>query len=496
DAPAAEAEAVATAADPIAAGAEADPSDDDDADEQPAPASEGPPRRWWPRLKAIAAAPDPADPPPFDAPAIVERLARWIDEAARWPVHDFLDALLAQVDAFSRYPAAVEPAQREVAHANLCAMLGLALDVDAGRFPSLARFLRRLRGFDTLDDREGPSEGRGDAVDAIRLMTIHASKGLEAEIVVLADAHHGGRAEGLRLHVDWSPERPRPTHLSFVLDKALVGRARSESFERDAELREREDRNLLYVAITRAKAGVIVSGIQSRNAPKESWYTYLDGVSAPPGVDAAPAADAATPDAAGPASDEFELRLLHLPRLDVGERRAPGADERDERGEPASLLATELGHAMHRALELLPDGHDEPTVLAALHAFALDGAQRRRALERARAVLALPALAPAFDRAAPAACEAEILDDAGEPRRIDRLVRVGDALWIVDYKWSVDDGRRAEYLAQLAEYRDLVSRLRPAPFGAPGPVVTLLVDAATGRVERDPDAIAGRTAAD
>ncbi|RPH45628.1 MAG: hypothetical protein EHM87_05695, partial [Burkholderiales bacterium] len=94
------------------------------------------PRGWWARLRRIAAEPDPADPAPFDAAALVALLADWIDAAARLPVHDFLDAALARVDAFAAYPMAVEPAQRDVAHANLCAMLGLALDVDAGRYPS------------------------------------------------------------------------------------------------------------------------------------------------------------------------------------------------------------------------------------------------------------------------------------------------------------------------------------------------------------------------
>jgi hypothetical protein len=70
----------------------------------------------------------------------------------------------------------------------------------------------------------------------------------------------------------------------------------------------------------------------------------------------------------------------------------------------AGLLATELGHALHRALELLPAGADDDTVLAALHAFEIDDTQRRAALARARGVMALAPLAPAFERAAPAAC--------------------------------------------------------------------------------------------
>ena len=419
------------------------------------------------------------------------RLSGWIDAAARLPVHDFLDAALAQADAFARYPAAVAPAQREVAYANLCAMLGLALDVDAGRYPSLAGFLARLRSFDSLDEREGPSEGRSDTVDAIRLMTIHACKGLEADLVVLADAHRRTRSDQAGLFIDWPPEALRPDHLSFLFNAGLRGSSRERSLARDNDLREIEDRNLLYVALTRARRGVIVSGTQSSRSPSQSWYTILDGVD-PPVPDDPRDAPAALAGDTFETADRFVLRLPDLYRLDIGQRRGL-ADSGGEPAtiEPASELATELGRALHRALELLPasvgwPGLDEDAVLEALQAFALDEAQRRSALRQARRVLMLPELAPVWhgDRTA---CELEILDAQGQARRIDRLARVDDSLWIIDYKWSVDADRRADYIEQLAGYRLLVGQLEPRPFNAPGPLRTVLVDAAAATVEFDVD---------
>ncbi len=480
-------------------------------------------RHWWSCLKALALAAradadrdlradadadiaTPAQPsadsatvtPLFDAVALARRLAGWIDAATRLPVHDFLDAALAQADAFARYPAAVAPAQREVAYANLCAMLGLALDVDAGRYPSLAGFLARLRSFDSLEDREGPSEGRSDTVDAIRLMTIHACKGLEADLVVLADAHRRTRSDQAGLFIDWPPEALRPDHLSFLFNAGLRGSSREQSLARDDELRELEDRNLLYVALTRARRGVIVSGALAPKSPSQSWYTMLDGVDAPELADPSGHAAALAPipanraDPVDPSSDEgaFALRLPDLYRLDIGQRRG---SEEDPGGADAAgnELATELGKALHRALELLPGstgwpGLDEDAVLQALQAFELDDRQRRSALGQARRVLALPALAPAW-RSDRSASELEILDAQGQARRIDRLARVGDELWIIDYKWSVSAEWRAEYLAQLADYRLLVGQLQPAPFNAPGLVRTVLVDAAAGTVEFDVD---------
>ena len=120
-------------------------------------------------------------------------------------------------------------------------------------------------------------------------------------------------------------------------------------------------------------------------------------------------------------------------------------------------------------------------------AWALDDGQRRAALARARSVLALPALAPAFADAAAAVCEFEVIDAEGRLRRIDRLARVGGELWVIDYKWSVDPARRPDYVAQLATYRALVAALDPPALGGAGPVRTVLVDASTGRIEFDVD---------
>jgi hypothetical protein len=83
--------------------------------------------------------------------------------------------------------------------------------------------------------------------------------------------------------------------------------------------------------------------------------------------------------------------------------------------------------------------------------------------------------------------ELDIVAADGTLGRIDRLARVGDDAWIIDYKWSVDATRRPDYLEQLAGYRARVAATRPRPLGAEGAVRTVLVDAARGSAEFDPD---------
>jgi ATP-dependent helicase/nuclease subunit A len=45
--------------------------------------------------------------------------------------------------------------------------------------------------------------------------------------------------------------------------------------------------------------------------------------------------------------------------------------------------------------------------------------------------------------------------------RIDRLVELNDAIWILDYKWRCTPSERAAYERQLARYASVVASLQP-----------------------------------
>ncbi|HPH95900.1 MAG TPA: UvrD-helicase domain-containing protein [Anaerolineaceae bacterium] len=114
-----------------------------------------------------------------------------------------------------------------------------------------------LRGFlnfvDTLNDagaREGeaPSEAQG----AVRLMTIHKSKGLDFPVVILADA---GRITRVRQSFAYLlPE----TGLVFKLPQPTLLYRLARSIEEDQS--QAEDQRLLYVALTRARQKLIING--------------------------------------------------------------------------------------------------------------------------------------------------------------------------------------------------------------------------------------------
>ncbi|MEY8437132.1 UvrD-helicase domain-containing protein [Atopobiaceae bacterium 24-176] len=123
--------------------------------------------------------------------------------------------------------------------------------------------------------KEGPGALSGEETDAVRVMTVHASKGLEFPVVAVAgvfdEPHNQGR-EGLVTSREGAEVRLalRPVaEKGSVADKlkkfyvppacprtALSWRAHLEECETDAEVRE--SARLLYVALTRAREALVV----------------------------------------------------------------------------------------------------------------------------------------------------------------------------------------------------------------------------------------------
>jgi hypothetical protein len=187
-------------------------------------------------------------------------------------VHDLLDRIYFEGDVEARYAAAVPPAMRPQIAANLRAFMQLALTLDAGRYPTLAGFIRELASL-TDDADAAPGEGlAADGENAVRLLTIHGAKGLEAPIVWLLGGSDHARGDSYGVLAPWPPDAARPTHFSLFGKQDERGAAREPWFMEEAELAQRESDNLLYVALTRAGQGLIVSG----DAERCAWLQRVD----------------------------------------------------------------------------------------------------------------------------------------------------------------------------------------------------------------------------
>ncbi|MFC4043246.1 ATP-dependent helicase [Dactylosporangium siamense] len=158
------------------------------------------------------------------------------------------------------------------------------LDAVVSLFDAAARFTDRLPGAGTavfLDHVEGqdlpadslaPSADRGEAV---RILTAHAAKGLEWDVVAVA-----GVQEGV-----WPDLRLRGSVLgSELLVEVLAGRT-METIGRLSALLD-EERRLFYVAVSRAREQVIVTAVASGDGEEQPSRFLLELINADEDEDA------------------------------------------------------------------------------------------------------------------------------------------------------------------------------------------------------------------
>ena len=372
------------------------------------------------------------------------------------------------------------------------AFLDLALAKEEAGVAGLDAFLAELSDSPPILKRE-LGHGRGE----VRILTVHASKGLEAPVVFLVDpgsapfsashgdsliawstmpgVHHGGAPGFL-----WCPGKE--------LRNAAVDALKASEKERAEE----EYRRLLYVGMTRAADRLVVCGLAPQRGPNEATWlqrvaeglkdeaevvTDASGETIALRLGAVPGGEKLDPERrAAPAAPDLPLSKLppeNLPPRPLSPSLAGTAAEllpEPETGtqadtpagaEPGEMpaapvpspvlsasdtpsLAIRRGLAAHRMLELLPDVPPSERDAAArliLSALAHDlpPNERERLADSVLAVMAEPAFAPIFSTGS----RAEIAVAGTVELRgrsftvngtIDRLAVTQDRVLIVDYK--------------------------------------------------------------
>jgi ATP-dependent helicase/nuclease subunit A len=212
----------------------------------------------------------------------VQRAARllthWRTQAGRIPIHDLLEQIFHQANLLERYRAAVPATQAAQVEANLARFVELALEVDSGRYPTLPRFLERVKHLRGLD-KEGLSKATPGSAQQrrVNLLTIHAAKGLEAPVVFLCDTTSQGSPSGIATLVRWPAESDRPTDFLLPGNKAQRDGITEARYQLEKAEEARESANLLYVALTRARNMLIVSGCRPSRGNDLGWYGQIAG---------------------------------------------------------------------------------------------------------------------------------------------------------------------------------------------------------------------------
>ena len=431
---------------------------------------------WWRRLAELTAG---GQAPPRLLRA-ARLLASWLRIAGDLPTHDLLDRIYHEGEVFARYRRASPEYRAAAVEANLNALLLLALDLDGGRYPSLSRFVDELRNLREADAGDAPDEGEvvsaQTASNRVRILTIHAAKGLEAPIVWLLDANAAARpAEPWDVIVDWPPEEASPRHFSFFGRKDARGAARRFLFDAQAQAAQREELNLLYVAMTRAQQVFIASGSEqgrksdSPQSEEKSAYRLLEH--ALESVQTLPVEPGSTLvhgddlTRAAPVDAETCTATMSVPAQVLSPTAAPAFTAVGSL-RPASDDAARFGTLLHALLERLADGGriDRLEAFAHWRIPGFDEEAHRRAWPVVKRLLSAPALQVFFDSARyrRAWNEIELADRDGRLLRIDRLVELDDALWVLDYKSSSGETARLDaYREQVRGYCRVLADIFP-----------------------------------
>lgn len=416
-----------------------------------------------------------------DLQALEPVLIQYQGWVQRLPPHDALHAIYEHGDVLARFAAAAPVTQRQAVQANLRALLAAALQHDGGRYLTPYAFVRAMKKGGVR------APGRADA-QAIRLLTVHGAKGLEADCVLLLDTDtRPQKAETMGVLVDWPGEQPAPSAFIFLASESNPPPSAEATLAAEQQARSREELNMLYVAMTRAKHCLALSSVQPSNSAPGSWWNRLAPlVTEVDWQPQAPAAYGAEAAASADAPQTFTIpslpvlpEALQTARVHTAaglEGDAPVAMPGDAESTPLSRQ----GDAMHQLLEQAGvagaplaevRAHGWPAArlarLAADHEITPVAAEQ--AARMAQAILAGEG-AWAWDAALiQTAINEASLHYQGQSLRIDRLVhrravQADDALagwWVLDYKSATQPQRQQALVAQLQRYSEAVSALMP-----------------------------------
>ncbi len=364
-------------------------------------------------------------------------------------------------------------------------LLNAALRYEQDEQPSLQRFL------DWFDREQGDIKRESAAGgDAVRILTVHGAKGLQAPVVILADAcvdpDAGNRQEPLDIPMGEEGGAlpflpPRKAERWGVIDAAsqlVAASAREEHWR------------LLYVAMTRAEEQLYVTGALGPRAKgvvaEVSWYAAIERAMLALGAEWRDDADwgaalqwrgaeALAPRRANAKGDTAKMLPLPLPewaRIEAPKEQrpsrpltptAPGEDMQPYPPPSAAMhAAAERGRLLHSLFERLPDVAPEARETAA-HAWlerqggVADAITRGELVRTVLGIIDDPALADLFgpDALAEAPVAAVVGEDVVNGV-IDRLVIGGEVVRLVDFKTGrvpqEDADIPASHLRQMAAY--------------------------------------------
>ncbi len=306
--------------------------------------------------------------------------------------------------------------------------------------PNLCNFLRWFEKNDqTIKKDFVGNEGE------VQIMTVHASKGLQAPFVILADTHFEPKTSNTIVTSD-------DGKIFWNFNRKMVTENISDIMSHNEKYRREESLRLLYVALTRAESYLCILGEKgTREISKNCWYSKLKACAENFSREEQSLKLGNYPMTSGNDEEKISKQDVRIP--DWYYEKLPLSESFPE--EKIRTPQTEFGDCIHCLLKNIST-YQNPKILKDIaNSFELSDEEKIRAIAVTRNVFEkFPQL---FDQNS--LSEVTMFFESRE-FRIDKIAKIDGETWIVDFKTGMPQKKiPIEYENQLRNYREIYKKI-------------------------------------
>ncbi len=387
------------------------------------------------------------------ASTVYARLNDWHEKAQRLPLFDVIFSVVEETQASVKYLNATPSAQRILFAEHWEWLKSWCLQVNSGRYPNLNDAIEQVKVLATYGGSEGEQGETDESV--VRILTVHSAKGLEADHVWLFDACQENRPSGssLNLLIDWPLGELAPRGITVVNKDSCISPSRQSVFETEQQAQLDEEDHLLYVALTRARVQIHLSGTTNHHGHSGGWYSRL------------------LPHARETTWPETEMQTSQSTqevKAWIRKYYPINSAFTQQVGVIQSLTASDeqlMGNAFHAVLEQIDQyflcAHfDEFWQNCWLDCepelFMLNTEQLQQVKQSVALVLNNAQIQTWFKHVNQSYSEIEWVNQAGQLARADKVIQTDQGWLVLDYKWSVNTANQQQYVQQVQHYMQLL----------------------------------------
>lgn len=195
------------------------------------------------------------------------------------PIHELLSQVLSQT-GYSYYVSAMPGGERR--KANIDMLVSKAVHFEKGSYSGLFHFIRYIEKLHKYEVDFGEASTSGEQDDTVRIMSIHKSKGLEFPIVFVSAMSKQFNMQDVRSNIILHNELGVGPDYIDVENRSKVATLLKKLIQKKVQIENLgEELRVLYVALTRAKEKLIMTGyLKSTDVDLKKDFTFFELISA------------------------------------------------------------------------------------------------------------------------------------------------------------------------------------------------------------------------